>query len=98
MDFIMEGLLDSNKDKVGKCSLAKEIRDKLHNIYSYPIIESSNAKYDADENSDEEESYRGMYIFFNCEESEHLEIECPYLKIEINEIERPIEIEDNSDI
>jgi hypothetical protein len=36
MDFIMEGLLDSIKDKVGKFSSAKEIWDKLHNIYFSP--------------------------------------------------------------
>jgi hypothetical protein len=40
MDFILEGLPDSVKDKVGKCSSAKELWDKLHNIYSSPITES----------------------------------------------------------
>jgi hypothetical protein len=34
MDFIMEGLPDLVKEKVGKCSSAKEIWDKLHNLYS----------------------------------------------------------------
>jgi hypothetical protein len=33
MDFILEGFLDPVKDKVGKCSLAKEIWDKIHNLY-----------------------------------------------------------------
>jgi hypothetical protein len=47
MDFILEGLYDSVKDKVGKCSSTKELWDKLHNIYSSPITESENAKEDA---------------------------------------------------
>jgi hypothetical protein len=40
----MEGLRDSERDKVGKCSSAKEIWNKLHNIYSSPITDSENAK------------------------------------------------------
>jgi hypothetical protein len=47
MDFIMEGLCDSTKDKVGKCSSTKELWDKLHNIYFSPITEFKNAKEDA---------------------------------------------------
>jgi hypothetical protein len=42
MDFILERLSDPVKDKVGKCSLTKELWDKLHNIYFkeyYLIIE-----------------------------------------------------------
>jgi hypothetical protein len=46
MDFIMEGLPDSVKEKVGKSSSAKEIWDKLHNIYYSPITESKIAKED----------------------------------------------------
>jgi hypothetical protein len=42
MHFILEGLYDLVKDKVGKCSSSKEIWDKLHNIYSSPIIELEN--------------------------------------------------------
>jgi hypothetical protein len=34
MDLIWEGLFDSVKEKVGKCSLAKELWEKLQNIYS----------------------------------------------------------------
>jgi hypothetical protein len=37
MDFIMEGLCDSTKEKVGKCSSTKELWDKLHDIYFSPI-------------------------------------------------------------
>jgi hypothetical protein len=34
MDFILEGLLDLVREKVGKQSQAKELLDKIHNIYS----------------------------------------------------------------
>jgi len=46
MDFILEGLPVSVKDKVGKFSPAKKLWDKLHNIYSSPIVESEIAKKD----------------------------------------------------
>jgi hypothetical protein len=41
MDFILEGLPDSVKEKVGKCSSTKELWDKLHNLYfeESPIID-----------------------------------------------------------
>jgi hypothetical protein len=48
MDFIWEGLPKLVREKVGKCSLAKEFWDKLHGIYSSPIADSKNAKEDAD--------------------------------------------------
>jgi hypothetical protein len=34
MDGILDALPDSVKFKVGQCSSAKEIWDKLHNLYS----------------------------------------------------------------
>jgi hypothetical protein len=42
MDFILEGLCDSVKDRVGQCSSAKELWDTLHNLYSKesPITKS----------------------------------------------------------
>jgi putative N-acetylmannosamine-6-phosphate epimerase len=42
MDFILEGLCDSVKVKVGQCSSTKEIWDKIHNIHfkeSHSIVE-----------------------------------------------------------
>jgi hypothetical protein len=42
----MEGLPDSVKDKVGKCSSAKKIWDKIHNLYFSSIIDSKNSKED----------------------------------------------------
>jgi hypothetical protein len=47
MDFIWEGLPNPVREKVGKCSSAKEIWDKLHEIYSSPIVDLENAKEDA---------------------------------------------------
>jgi hypothetical protein len=53
MDFILEGIYDSVKDKVGKCSSTKELWDKLPNIYSSPIIDLENAKEDASTKQEE---------------------------------------------
>jgi hypothetical protein len=47
MDFIWEGLPDPVRENVGKFSLAKEIWDKLHDIYSSPITDLEDAKEDA---------------------------------------------------
>jgi chromosome segregation ATPase len=49
MDFIWEGLPDLVREKVGKCSSAKELWDKLHNLYSKesPITESDPIKESA---------------------------------------------------
>jgi hypothetical protein len=49
MDFIWEGLPDLVREKVGKCSSAKELWDKLHNLYfkESPITKPENAKEDA---------------------------------------------------
>jgi hypothetical protein len=60
LDFILEGLPDLVKDKARKCSLAKEIWDKLHDIDSYPITESKNAK--EDENIEQEERFSSCQI------------------------------------
>jgi hypothetical protein len=40
MDFIWEGLPNPVREKVGKCSFAQEIWDKLHDIYSSDIADS----------------------------------------------------------
>jgi hypothetical protein len=104
MDFIWEELPNPVREKVGKCSLAKEIWDKLHDIYSSPITDSENVKEDAYTNQEElcspcqtyleDEDYiiiRGMLFFFNCEKCGHIEIECH----EGNETKTQIEKEDN---
>jgi hypothetical protein len=53
MNFIWEGLPNPLRENVGKCSSAKELGDKLHDIYSSPIIDSENAKEDADTKQEE---------------------------------------------
>jgi hypothetical protein len=40
MDFIWEGLPKPVRENVGKCSSTKELWDKLHDIYSSPIVDS----------------------------------------------------------
>jgi hypothetical protein len=39
MDFIWEGLPNPVREKVGKCSSAKELWDKLNDTYSSPIAD-----------------------------------------------------------
>jgi hypothetical protein len=100
MDFIWEGLPNRVREKVGKCSSAKEIWDKLHDIYSSLVADSQNAKEDEGTDQEEicspcqtiseDEEYiinRGMLLLFNCEKCGHLEIEFH----EGNEIEKLIE-------
>jgi hypothetical protein len=53
MDFIWEGLPKPRREKVSKCSSAKELWDKLHDIYSSPIADSEKAKEDADTKQEE---------------------------------------------
>jgi cytochrome c-type biogenesis protein CcmH/NrfF len=52
MDFILEGLLDSIKEKVGKCSSAKELWERLQNIYSnkyHPITRPNHIEQNKEE-------------------------------------------------
>jgi hypothetical protein len=83
MDFILEGLPDSVKDKVGKCSSAKELWDKLHNIYFSPITESENAKEDAGTKQEE----RCSSCQTDSEEEECEEAEVDYREELISAIE-----------
>jgi hypothetical protein len=104
MNFIWEGLPNTVRENVGKCSPVEELWDKLHDIYFSPITYSENFKEDAYINQEElcspcqtdseDEEYiitRGMLFCFNCEKCGHLEIECH----EGNETEKLIEKEDN---
>jgi hypothetical protein len=78
MDFISFGLPNPIRENVGKCSSAKELWDKLHDIYSSPITNLENVKEDAYTNQEElcspcqadskDEEYiitRGMLFCFN---------------------------------
>jgi hypothetical protein len=74
MDFIWEGLPNPVREKVGKCSSAKELWDKLHDIYSSPIADSENAKEDADTEQEE----RCSSCQTDSEEEEYEEAEVDY--------------------
>ena len=60
MDFIWKGLPKPVREKVGKYSSAKELLDKLHDIYSSPIADLENSKEDA--NIEQEVDYREKLI------------------------------------
>ena len=62
MDFIWEGLPNIVREKVGKCSSAKKLRDKLHDIYYSPIADSKNAKEDVDMEQEERCSSCQTYL------------------------------------
>jgi hypothetical protein len=104
MDLIWEGLPNPVRQKVGKCTSAKELWDKLHDIYYSPIADLENAKEDAGtyqeeicspcQTDSEDEEYifnKGMLFCFNCEKCGHLEIEFH----ERSETEKVIEKEEN---
>jgi chromosome segregation ATPase len=74
MYFIWEGLPKPVREKVGKCPSAKELWDKLHDIYSSPIAYSENAKEDAD--TEQEEICSSCQI--DSEEEEYDEAEVDY--------------------
>jgi hypothetical protein len=54
MDFILEGLCESVKDKVGKFSSAKELWDKIHNLYFTKSHSTTNTEH-ANHNKEYEE-------------------------------------------
>jgi hypothetical protein len=83
MDFIWEGLPNPVREKVGKCSSAKELWDKLHNVYSSPITESENAKEDAGTEQEE----RCSSCQTDSEEEEYEEAEVDYREQLISAIE-----------
>jgi hypothetical protein len=56
MDFNLEGLCDPVKDKVGQCSLAKELWDKLHNLY-FTESHSTTELEHANQNKEDDEDY-----------------------------------------
>jgi hypothetical protein len=53
MDFIWEGLTKPVREMGVYCSSAKELWDKLQDIYSSPIADSQNSKEDADTKQEE---------------------------------------------
>jgi hypothetical protein len=83
MDFIWEGLPNSVRENIGKCSSAKEIWDNLHDIYSSPITNLENAK----EYADTEKEERCSSCQIDSKEEEYEEVEIDYREKFINEIE-----------
>jgi hypothetical protein len=73
MDFIWEGLRKLVREKVGKCSSAKELWDKLHDIDSSPIVDSENGKEDAD--TEQEEICSSCQTYLNEEEYDEVEVD-----------------------
>jgi hypothetical protein len=95
IDTILDGLTDSVKSKVGSCALAKELWDKLQELYAREeatkeeeVEEDYNISYFKEEN-------RGHFFYFNCEGVGHVEFECPHPRIERddNEEEENYEVE-----
>jgi hypothetical protein len=84
MDFILEGLSDLIKDKVGKCSSTKELWDKLHNIYfeeSHPIMRPKHTDHKKEYVKSEREE-----ICSSCQkdsEEEDCEEGIVYLEVEL---------------
>jgi hypothetical protein len=83
MDFFWKGLPNPVREKVGKCSLAKELWDKLHNVYSSPITELENVKEDA--GTKQEEICSSCQI--DSEEEEYEEAKVDYREQLISAIE-----------
>jgi hypothetical protein len=74
IDTILDGLIDSVKSKVGSCALAKDLWDKLQDLYAREEAkeeEEVEANYNI---SDFKEENRGELFFFNCEGVGHGEL------------------------
>jgi hypothetical protein len=82
IDTILDGLTDSVKSKVGSCASAKELWDKLQDLYGREeVVEEEEVEEDYNI-SDFKEENRGQFFFFNCEGVGHVEFECPHPRIE----------------
>jgi hypothetical protein len=84
IDIILDGLTDSVKSKVGSCASAKDIWDKIQDLYAREEAEEEEEE-EVEENyniSDFKEQNRGQFFFFNCEGVGHVEFECPHTRIE----------------
>jgi hypothetical protein len=83
IDTILDGLTDSVKSKVGSCASAKELWDKLQDLYAREEAEEEEEEVEEDYNiSDFKEENRGRLFCFNCEGVGHVEFECPHPRIE----------------
>jgi hypothetical protein len=84
IDTILDGLTDSVKSKVGSFASAKEIWDKLQDLYARKEEEEAEEEeVEEDYNiSDFKKENRGQFFCFNCERVRHVEFECPHPRIE----------------
>jgi acetone carboxylase gamma subunit len=81
IDTILDGLTDSVKSKVGSCASAKELWDKLQDLYAREEAEEEE-EVEANFNiSDFKEANKGQLFCFNCEGVGHVEFECPHPRI-----------------
>jgi hypothetical protein len=87
IDTILDGLTDSMKSKVGSCAPAKEIWDKLQDLYAREEAAEEEEVEEYYNISDLKEENRGQFFFFNCEGVGHVEFECPHPRIERDENE-----------
>ena len=67
IDTILDGLTDSVKSKVGSCASAKEIWDKLQDLYAREEVEEEEEVEEDYNISYFKEENRGQLFFFNCE-------------------------------
>jgi hypothetical protein len=75
------------KSKVGSCASAKEIWDKLQDLYAREEVEEEEEVEEDYNISDFKEENRGQFFCFNCEGVGHVEFECPHPRIERDENE-----------
>jgi acetone carboxylase gamma subunit len=91
IDTILDGLTDSVKSKVGPCASEKYLWDKLQDLYAREEVEEEEEEEEEVETnyniSDFKEANRGQFFCFNCEGVGHVEFECPYPRIERDDIE-----------
>jgi hypothetical protein len=86
-ETILDGLTDSVKSKVGSCASAREIWDKLQDLYARKEVEEEE-EVEANYNiSDFKEENRGQFFCFNCKGVGHVEFECPHPRIERDDTE-----------
>jgi hypothetical protein len=87
IDTILDGLTDSVKSKVGSCASAKDLWDKLQELYAREEAKEEEEVEEDYNISDFKEENRGQFFCFNCEGVGHVEFECPHPRIERNDTE-----------
>jgi hypothetical protein len=73
IDTTLDGLTDFVKSKVGSCASAKEIWDKLQDLYAREEAEEEEEFEEYYNISDFKKENRGQFFCFNCEGVGHVE-------------------------